>query len=119
KPVTEFHWDDEAESPIASVSPATDGGVKIVARSAGDGSVTVIIDGKPATVNVQITSEVAVPRSPRVFKPGWQPWSTTILPGGYDDTPKYDQLENDNWCPLVGCGPNALAMLTAWYDRHG
>jgi hypothetical protein len=38
--------------------------------------------------------------------------------GNWGAQPKYHQFENDEWCPLVGCGPVAWAMLLAWFDRE-
>ncbi|MGB9252696.1 MAG: hypothetical protein WCC28_23625 [Mycobacterium sp.] len=37
---------------------------------------------------------------------------------GWDgDQRQYDQ--GDKWCPAVGCGPTALAMLLGWWDANG
>ncbi|MEO7144031.1 MAG: hypothetical protein ABI165_11095 [Bryobacteraceae bacterium] len=35
------------------------------------------------------------------------------------DQRQYDQLKQDDWCPLDGCGPTALAMLFGWWDANG
>ena len=39
--------------------------------------------------------------------------------GWYYDQPHYYQYEHDNWCDYTGCGPVALSMLAAWWDKHG
>jgi hypothetical protein len=35
------------------------------------------------------------------------------------DQRQFDQLKNDQWCPLDGCGPTALAMMFGWWDVNG
>lgn len=52
------------------------------------------------------------------FTSGWQPASKWFA-GTYADQPRYWQVENDDWCPKVGCGPVAWAMMLAWWDRKG
>lgn len=39
--------------------------------------------------------------------------------GWHGDQRQYHQPESDLWCPVVGCGPVALAMLFGWWDVHG
>lgn len=39
--------------------------------------------------------------------------------GWNNDQPHYYQYEDNNWCDYTGCGPVALSMLAAWWDRHG
>jgi hypothetical protein len=54
---------------------------------------------------------------PLSFTPGFQPprfWYA----GTWQDQPKYFQLEDSDWCPLVGCGPTAWAILFAWFERE-
>ena len=39
---------------------------------------------------------------------------------GWDgDQRQYYQLKKPQWCPDVGCGPTALAMLLGWWDASG
>ncbi len=124
--VDEFHFDAAGRTGIAHFSSPTTGGILITADALGDGILTGMIAGAPRTVIVQVTAPGVAgvkaangihPLGP--FVPGWQPWVTYVIPGGYAETPHYTQLKNPNWCPYVGCGPNAWAMLTAWYERHG
>jgi hypothetical protein len=52
------------------------------------------------------------------FTPGWQPASKWFA-GSYADQSRYWQVEDDAWCPKVGCGPVAWAMILSWWDRKG
>ncbi|MBL9138156.1 MAG: hypothetical protein JNK85_19970 [Verrucomicrobiales bacterium] len=39
---------------------------------------------------------------------------------GWDqDQRQYHQMDRSQWCPSVGCGPTALAMLLGWWDFNG
>jgi hypothetical protein len=35
------------------------------------------------------------------------------------DQRQYDQLQRNEWCPCVGCGPTAFAMMLGWWDVNG
>lgn len=39
--------------------------------------------------------------------------------GWDEDQRQYHQMDRSRWCPAVGCGPTALAMLLGWWDYHG
>ena len=39
--------------------------------------------------------------------------------GWNGDQRQYHQPKSDDWCPPVGCGPTAIAMLYGWWDVHG
>jgi len=46
-------------------------------------------------------------------------FSWTAGEGWAADQRQYHQMKGANWCPVVGCGPTALAMLFGWWDAHG
>jgi len=88
------------------------GGLKLTALTEGEGLLRVRgSDGVEQSLFVS-----AVPR----FGPRSSHSQVTkyFYAGNWAIQPKYHQTENSNWCPRVGCGPTAWAMLFAWFDRN-
>lgn len=114
-----LHW-EENERPLADITILRTGGFRAVARQAGSAPLTL-------RTSKGLESYVLLVRSSLVGRtitaqadstPYWRSF-TWVAGEGWADQAHYYQLRSDNWCNLVGCGPTALAMLFAYWDRQG
>lgn len=88
------------------------GGLKLTALTEGEGLLRVRgSDGIEQSLFVS-----AIPKIGR--RSSYSQITKTFYAGNWAIQPKYHQTENSNWCPRVGCGPTAWAMLFAWFDRN-
>ncbi|MBC8096353.1 MAG: hypothetical protein H7Y43_11115, partial [Akkermansiaceae bacterium] len=121
-----FLDDDEGEdTPLAAINlDGTDGGLWITGGREGSAGLTV-----QTAAGVQHFELIVLPggaalkgvarRAEGLFTPGWQTPSVWSVAGGYSSTPRYKQTTDSNlWCPKVGCGPVAWAILLAHWDRE-
>jgi hypothetical protein len=113
-----FLDDDEDVIPaLATVNIDTvNGGLLLTGNRVGTAPLTVKIGGVVSQHELQVIPSGPVPQN---FTPGWQParyWNA----GGWSEQPRYHQTTSGIlWCPKVGCGPVAWAILAAWWDQHG
>jgi hypothetical protein len=127
--VTRYFLDDDepAAIPLATIDDNTGGdGLAIRGERVGSARFTVEIGGRVTHYELRVT-QAGVPAADEPefapagtgFTPGWQPYQTWLA-GGWSEQPRYWQtLDYDRWCPYVGCGPVAWAILFGWWDRHG
>ena len=121
--ITERSLESEEENPIVRLSAPVPGGpgLKLSAAAPGNGLLHVIHGpaGTMTSFAIQVTAiDAPAARSPRGgFKPGWQT-SSEILVGSKDNQVRYAQMKSSSWDGYVGCGPNAWAMLLAWFERE-
>lgn len=111
-----IHWEDDERS-LAEVETLRTGGFRAIGRQAGSAPVTYRTPGgevRRAALLVRGGGRpvLSVPGVKKSVK-------TTTVGAGWADQMYYYQLEHDDWCDLVGCGPTALAMLFGWWDRKG
>ncbi|MCZ7635562.1 MAG: hypothetical protein M5U12_05620 [Verrucomicrobia bacterium] len=122
EPVTQARADgDEDEEPVVTVSVLRNGGIRLTALREGSQLLRVRLeDGRVAHHTVVVTTSARL--SPtlhggecaHIRERNWYAGQ-----GWHVDQCQYDQLHRDEWCPAVGCGPTALAMLLGWWDVHG
>lgn len=99
------------------LTPLPSGGVQITGVATG--LEIVRLQDVNGTVDFQPVAVVAAPGTLTTYdapvtRPFW------FAGSGWDgDQRQYDQLTSANWCPDVGCGPTALAMLFGWWDANG
>lgn len=115
-----FLDDDEEERPLATIDPNTGGdGLAIRGERVGSARLTVLITGRVTHYELQVTATGAgLAAASGAFTPGWQPPLDSNVPGGYSSTPRYKQTIDYNWCPKVGCGPVAWAILCGHWDKR-
>jgi hypothetical protein len=97
------------------LTPLPTGGVQITGTEPG----SEIVRLADVNGNIDFQQIVVVPATGTlttydapVTRPFW------FAGTGWDgDQRQYDQ--GDKWCPAVGCGPTALAMLFGWWDANG
>jgi hypothetical protein len=122
KMIREFNFDTEDETATVRVLPAefNEPGLKLAGAAVGQGILNVIdSDGVLTSFAVQVGDpSMPGPRSPRgTFEPGWQTVVETYV-GDRSNQVRYVQMKSSDWPGYVGCGPNAWAMLLAWYERE-
>jgi hypothetical protein len=93
-------------------------GLRIHGERAGAAPLTVSIGGRAIHYELQVLA-AGVPGLNDEFVPGWQKPRTWPVGNGWEEQPRYWQTSDSNWCPKVGCGPVAWAILLAWWDQHG
>lgn len=123
---------DADQAPIATIRLAPEGnGIIATGLAAGSAPLRVIAaDGRPLTYILVVTAATGggVAGGEPQFAPAggclsakleiW--WAGSSVWGEGGDQRYYNQLKDDErWCPAVGCGPTALAMLFGWWDAHG
>ncbi len=118
--IISFRFFSEDDAALRLDELPSNGGLRLLGLKPGDGRLTVqLATGmKTYAVGVRVTG-AGGPFTAAAFTPGKQPPKFWYA-GTWADQPKYHQLENSAWCPLVGCGPTAWAILFAWFEReHG
>jgi hypothetical protein len=117
--ITSFRFFSEDGADVRLDELPNNGGLRLFALKPGDGRLTVQLATGMRTYAVGVRLPGAAGFTAASFTPGEQPPKFWYA-GTWDDQPKYDQLEHDDWCPKVGCGPTAWAILFAWFEReHG
>ena len=114
--ITSFRFFSEDGADLRIDEPSTTSGLRLFGLKPGDGRLIVELPGRTITyaVGVRIPRGLAPAGG---FTPGPQPPKFWYA-GSWNDQPKYHQLEDNDWCPLVGCGPTAWAILFAWFERE-
>jgi hypothetical protein len=103
---------------LIRLSVLPQGGIEVTGLITG--KLVLRLDGVDASINFQPIT--VTPRKDgiafRDFPLQQQLW---IAGSGWDgDERQYSQLGDLGiWCPAVGCGPTALAMLFGWWDANG
>ncbi len=119
--VTAFYLDAaDAETLIARVSiGGAAPGLLITGLVPGAGALMVKSTTEESMYALRVipAGGTTAPASLSGFVPGWAD-PVHFYAGNYAIQPKYSQLEDDDWCPLVGCGPNAWAIQLAWFERN-
>jgi hypothetical protein len=111
--------EDSAASASVRVSTLAGGGFR--ATGAGAGSVLLRVQDQAGSVDFYSLLVSLAPIGP-VKKGFCADFASSVWQAGsgWDgDQRQLRQLERDRWCPLVGCGPVALAMLLGWWDANG
>lgn len=108
---------EENDMPLATVVPQRGGGFLATGLQEGSAPITYWTAegvGRAALrVNRPGRPALATPPGVAISVHTW------IAGAGWNDQMRYYQLESSDWCPLVGCGPTALAMLFGYWDRKG
>ena len=119
--IDSFYLDDDnadiGSGPFVAVTELRTGGLRLVAQRYGEGELTARAGRITYRFHVTVPFPIRPLGTAGSFTPGWQEpkiWNT----GGYDEQPRYWQESRERWCPKVGCGPVAWAILLAWWDRH-
>lgn len=116
--ITRVFVDDDSpeDQPLAMVSMNPfGGGLLITGLNGGDAPLTV---QTPTGIH-HFELHVVPLTPPDEFTPGWQDPRDSRIPGGFESTPKYEQTRDGYlWCPKVGCGPVAWAILFGHWDRR-
>lgn len=111
---------------IAAPGPG-EPGLKVTGAAPGNGLLHVMHGsgggggaGKVTSFAVQVGDPAAagghaVPRGS--FTPGWQT-TYEVYVGTKENQVGYVQMKSFEWPGYVGCGPNAWAILLAWYERE-
>ena len=94
---------------LLRISVSSTGGIRVTATSTGTGMLRARVGDTERTMLVRVTRGLA---ATAVISSG------TSYALGWGEQPKYHQFENSDWCPVVGCGPVAWAMLFAWFERN-
>ncbi len=110
---------DDGEAPVASASIQLAGGIHLTGLTVG----SQLLRAQKETGEVEhytvlvVAPGAAAPQlngpCPVVDEDAWYAGNWA------DNQPKYYQLKRSEWCPAVGCGPTALAMLFGWWDHQG
>jgi len=115
-----WQWQTESTTPVLALAADPGGGVRLTAEGLGEGVLLIEQKGVITRYAIQVSAEGPVLRNrAKNFVPGWQPWHTTVIPGGNEEQPAYYQPKRDQWCYYVGCGPLAWAMFFSWWEHHG
>lgn len=97
---------------FARVTVSSTGGILVTGVAPGQGLLRVRAGRQEYNLIIKVTPAVAKLNGPELIA------SATFYAGDWSMQPKYHQFENSDWCPVVGCGPVAWAMLFAWFDRN-
>jgi len=128
--VTRYFLDDDETqaAPLATIDPNTGGdGLAIRGNRLGSAPLTVLIGRQVTHYELRViatgapaTGDADLVPAGGAFTLGWQTPQDWVVPGGYSSTPRYKQTSDYNlWCPKVGCGPVAWAILCGHWDRRG
>jgi hypothetical protein len=91
-------------------------GLSITGKATGSGMLDVRTSTGDHMYALEVTATGALlPQN--IFVPHWGPFHATYA-GSWDTEPKYHQLQRDEFCRDVGCGPNAWAIYFAWVQRN-
>ncbi|HAV61160.1 MAG TPA: hypothetical protein DCY13_02205, partial [Verrucomicrobiales bacterium] len=123
--ITRFFLDDDEGEDLALASVTVDavnGGLQIRGGRVGAAPLTVQTAAGVRHYELIVSGPGGPSPSgtpgPQGFTPGWQPYLQWVTPGGFAATPRYWQAKDGHrWCPQVGCGPVAWAMLFGWWDN--
>lgn len=114
-----LHDDDEG---LAEVTVLRTGGFRVVGRKVGTAPVTFRtaegIQHKVLRVRPLVIRPLGAGKHADNEPPHWKDPQTWYV-GSWNDQCHWYQLEDSDWCRLVGCGPTALAMLFGYWDRKG
>ena len=122
-PLARVRLESDAALPIADLRLRVAGGFSATGLRAGTAMVRAVTTaGQTLSYTLVVTSR-ALNSPPPAVAPGSCPddVDTWYAGTGFDgDQRLYKQLGDENdWCPAVGCGPTALAMLLGWWDANG
>ena len=81
----------------------------------GTGKIEIVDTAGTHYLTLSVSTLAIRPLSDGSFLPGWRT-KKTYWAGSWADQPKFYQLERNEWCPAVGCGPVAWGMLFAWFE---
>lgn len=110
------HWEEVRD--LADVTLLSRG-FRAVGRQAGAAPLTVRSARGLEAYVLRVTSRGIGPASVTAVNSGPYWRTKTWWAGDWNDQMHYYQLEDSDWCNLVGCGPTALAMLFGYWDRQG
>jgi hypothetical protein len=110
-PLPEVLLVSEVDS-LLRMSVSSTGGIRVTGAAVGHGLLRARVAGQERVLTVRVNSPAGPQNLPTLIE------SATFYAGNWDAQPKYHQFEDSDWCPVVGCGPVAWAMLFAWFDRQ-
>lgn len=104
-----------SEDPIARVSTdlRTPNLVLITGVEVGTG--TILLTDTTGTSSLTLSVVSSLRPAGDIFIPGWRT-KKIYYAGTWDMQPKFYQLQRDEFCDYVGCGPVAWGMLLAWFE---
>lgn len=111
---------DDGEAPVATATVQPGGGIHLTGLVAGSQLLrTQRMTGEVEHHTVLVVATGSTPAlngpCPESDSDAWYAGA-----GNGDGAQKfYHQLKRSAWCPAVGCGPTALAMLFGWWDHQG
>lgn len=112
-PVPKYNVASDQGDLLRVTLPPT-GGVRVTGGSPGQGLLRVRQGSDEYVIAIKVSAGIG-PRNPGDVL-ATQSWYAL----SWNEQPRYFQTKDPNWCPYVGCGPTAWAILFAWYDRnHG
>lgn len=110
------------DAPAVAAEALRNGGVRLTALRGGSEVIRVeLMDGRVERYTAVVSAKAGAGIRPQggcdyhvvSIPTGW------VAGNGFADQRRYDQMSevnHPNWCPSVGCGPTALAMLFGWWD---
>lgn len=111
--------DGDDDLPSVRVSPL-DRGFRVLGLRPGSDLVRARTrDGRVLSYTVGVTNRPRVSLSSSSLCRVTTVHRYTAGTGWTGDQRQYHQARGDFWCPAVGCGPAALAMLCGWWDVNG
>jgi hypothetical protein len=116
----------ESENDSAAIAQLTirrEGGFTATGLRGGSALVRLVTETgqvQEYTLNVSAAGGGAAPMfQAQGACPSWTMLDWWAGAGWNADQRHYYQYSDEQWCPKVGCGPVALAMLLGWWDAHG
>jgi hypothetical protein len=115
-----FHDDDEGI--IADISVPRTGGFRVIGKKVGSAPITYRtaagLQHKVLRIRPLVIRPVGAGLHADNENPHWKDPRSWYV-GTWNDQCHWWQLEDGDWCPLVGCGPAALGMFFGYWDRKG
>ena len=113
------------DRPIANVTAPRIGGLSVQGLAPGRMGIKVRTGERVTRYVIEVTAprlgaasvDDSLMSAQATAEPFWKT-VTEAYAGGWGDQMRWWQMEDSEWCNLVGCGPVALGMLLGWWENE-